>query len=1095
MTTFNLFANSEQSVIERFFECVLFRDPTAGELADYTNRHATGTSYNDILDQIIALDEVDQIVGRVIRLYEGVFGRKPDKGGLDFWVDTYRSVLNGNPGETDKNNLILSIKDWLDPNKTQEFADRYGFNPSDLDFTTELYRNILGREPDQGGLNFWVGQLQPQQPGGFFLTREQLVIEFTESSEFIDRSQDRVDGFLENIALGTENFEGTLLPPNQILEAGAVIVNANLDSFGNEPLAIIDGKLIPLGNIEAGSVFELFGRDGIAFYNGEVITTAPDIAPGAQIAVYNGQTVEPLQAALDYPFEIEFVGAGYGYYEFDGKLYFSGFTTETTYQIFTYDVTEIEQLSGLGIGAPRGVSPGSDRGLPAFTEYQGDLYFAATTPFFGDQLHMYDGQFISQVTSIGGDDQFTRLGYFTGFAEFDGDLYFSADDGTSGLELWRYDGQSASQVIDLNPGAGDGIYDEETIFKVFDDALFFVGEDPTNGIELRRYDGNTVETFDLLPGSEGSLDLRYFEFAEFNDALYFAADTDATGVELFRYKDGDVELVQDINVSADSLPGRRGGFVEHEGNLYFSARQNGVGEEIHVYDGTNVQLFADVYPGFSNGVISDRLFTVVDGELYFEGRNDTLEGVVALDLNTRDARQVDIFGAFDGGAGSSAGFAVGDEIIFAANDTANGREPWVLDAEGARLLENVRSGDATSLPFQFGGGVYQDAVYFSLNAVGVGAEFYRYDGTNLELVQDIFPGGGSSNPGRGTGFVEWKGELYFAATSQSSGFELHKYDGSSVSLAAELTPGSTENATIGNSTGLIPFGDELIFGAKLNGLGQELYSFDGSDVTLLQDFYPGSLPGISSTFEHVIFDDMLVFTALDPATGLELYTYSGIDDGSELTLIDIRPGINSSLAGQRSGMIVYDDAVYFDVVTDNNGIELAKFDGQTVSTIDIFPGFSSSTPGTDGGFVEFNGKLIFDAFGSFEMGRELYSYDGQSVTLIADIAAGAADGAPGRQSGFVEYDGKLYFSAFTPEHGRELHVYDGNTVELAADIARGDLSSSPNNLIVNNGYLFFQAETFETGEEWYAYDGLDVTLVDNIGDGTPSISVSQFEVI
>lgn len=42
---------------------------------------------------------------------------------------------------------------------SQEFKDLYGTNPSNADYLTKLYSNVLHRTPDAGGYNWWLGEL------------------------------------------------------------------------------------------------------------------------------------------------------------------------------------------------------------------------------------------------------------------------------------------------------------------------------------------------------------------------------------------------------------------------------------------------------------------------------------------------------------------------------------------------------------------------------------------------------------------------------------------------------------------------------------------------------------------------------------------------------------------------------------------------------------------------------------------------------------------------------------------------------------------------------------------------------------------------
>jgi hypothetical protein len=58
-----------------------------------------------------------------------------------------------------------------------EFAQKYGANPSNAAFVTELYTNVLGRAPDQAGLTYWIGQANAGE------AHDQLLVAFATSQE------------------------------------------------------------------------------------------------------------------------------------------------------------------------------------------------------------------------------------------------------------------------------------------------------------------------------------------------------------------------------------------------------------------------------------------------------------------------------------------------------------------------------------------------------------------------------------------------------------------------------------------------------------------------------------------------------------------------------------------------------------------------------------------------------------------------------------------------------------------------------------------------------------------------------------------------
>lgn len=54
----------------------------------------------------------------------------------------------------------------------------YGASLTDAQLVTALYQNVLGRTPDQGGYDYWLGLLNQGQ-----ITHEQTLINFSESDE------------------------------------------------------------------------------------------------------------------------------------------------------------------------------------------------------------------------------------------------------------------------------------------------------------------------------------------------------------------------------------------------------------------------------------------------------------------------------------------------------------------------------------------------------------------------------------------------------------------------------------------------------------------------------------------------------------------------------------------------------------------------------------------------------------------------------------------------------------------------------------------------------------------------------------------------
>jgi serralysin len=105
---------------------------------------------------------------KVYRLYKAAFNRTPDLGGLGYWI--YQS----DQGTT----LIEMSGKFID---SPEFRSIYGQNPSNSEFLTRVYTNVLGRTPDSGGYNWWLNQLNTNPEK----TWKKVLADFSESPENI----------------------------------------------------------------------------------------------------------------------------------------------------------------------------------------------------------------------------------------------------------------------------------------------------------------------------------------------------------------------------------------------------------------------------------------------------------------------------------------------------------------------------------------------------------------------------------------------------------------------------------------------------------------------------------------------------------------------------------------------------------------------------------------------------------------------------------------------------------------------------------------------------------------------------------------------
>jgi hypothetical protein len=127
--------------VQAMFADYIGREPSPTELTSYANRVTAG---EDRASVSLAFARTDvYIAGFLDALYQSVFGRGVDDAGRQFWTDQIRRGL--------KPAAVASELYGSD----EFFAASGGL----VEFVQRLYAEILGRDADPGGLEYWVGRL------------------------------------------------------------------------------------------------------------------------------------------------------------------------------------------------------------------------------------------------------------------------------------------------------------------------------------------------------------------------------------------------------------------------------------------------------------------------------------------------------------------------------------------------------------------------------------------------------------------------------------------------------------------------------------------------------------------------------------------------------------------------------------------------------------------------------------------------------------------------------------------------------------------------------------------------------------------------
>ena len=196
--------------VRQLYRDLLNREPDPGGMAFWLGQIAGGMTRAEVAGHFFTSGEFSSNGLYIVKLYLGVLGRDPDFGGWSYWFNTLHAGL-----------LPSAMLDFF--LSSNEFVAKYG-NLSNVDFVNLVYRSVLGRDPDPGGLQYYLDRLAGNQ-----LSRGALFNQFLLSAEFDGKVRAEAYanllymGFLRRTADpgGLAFWTGTLAAPGNSL-VGAI---------------------------------------------------------------------------------------------------------------------------------------------------------------------------------------------------------------------------------------------------------------------------------------------------------------------------------------------------------------------------------------------------------------------------------------------------------------------------------------------------------------------------------------------------------------------------------------------------------------------------------------------------------------------------------------------------------------------------------------------------------------------------------------------------------------------------------------------------------------------------------------------------------
>jgi len=120
----------------------------------------------EFADGRMALDiDGPNSAGAAYRIYQAAFDRTPDTGGLTYWTEQ---------ADTGMSTIEMSAR-FID---SDEFRALYGSSSPPADsLISQIYENVLHREADESGRDYWIGQL------GSGMSEAEVLARFADSPE------------------------------------------------------------------------------------------------------------------------------------------------------------------------------------------------------------------------------------------------------------------------------------------------------------------------------------------------------------------------------------------------------------------------------------------------------------------------------------------------------------------------------------------------------------------------------------------------------------------------------------------------------------------------------------------------------------------------------------------------------------------------------------------------------------------------------------------------------------------------------------------------------------------------------------------------
>ncbi len=395
-----------------------------------------------------------------------------------------------------------------------------------------------------------------------------------------------------------------------------------------------------------------------------------------------------------------------------------------------------------------------------------------------------------------------------------------------------------------------------------------------------------------------------------------------------------------------------------------------------------------------------------------------------------------------------------NNVFFYATDSMHGTELWKFDGNNVSLVNDTYPGPQSCIDHYDNSGnismkycmrVVGDTLYFSAKNPNGKYDIYKYDGINTPSVACKISDStnATTNPDY---FTVIDKVLYFIIDTGSAD-AIVGYNTLSGSFSYINTAGIDVLSTV-----MIPYNNQLLFTGHTNTTGWELHSYNTltKSINLVSDFSPGTKSSIVTYFQNI--DNKLFLKLTTTDLSAQIYMYDGTNSFKHISY-DMTEGTNLQQLHLTVNTFCYQHGLLYYSVIKGGKRCLYHYDPAIDKKTFLF--YLTSYPA--GAYMtSYNNRIYYsDASGSI--------YDLKTQTQKVNDVYGLPKNTNLGLNHFIKYNGYLLSASFIDSSiGTELLILYDSTLSVSQSNKLPATATLHPNPTMNDAYLNIQTNKPQT---------------------------------